>query len=250
METFGALASARRNRTDPVAGGRSRGRAKGRAMEIRTFVESDRAALRELFGRAGEGSPTETLWGHLESEAAIYLDPYLECEPESVFVAAVGGALVGYLTGCLDSASFPSEDARMEQAIRTHRLVFRPRTAAFFARALSDMAWARIRRTPASGEIDDPRWPAHLHLNVEPRARGTGVAEGLMTSWFDRLRGAGSPGCHLQTVVENARAIRFFERMGFVRHGPTPLIPGIRYAGRRLRQQTMVRPAPDALGGT
>ena len=31
-------------------------------MEIRGFAESDRAELRELFGRAGEGAPTASLW--------------------------------------------------------------------------------------------------------------------------------------------------------------------------------------------
>jgi hypothetical protein len=46
-------------------------------MEIRTFAEADRPALRELFPRAGEGAPSASLWGHPESEAAVYLDPYL-----------------------------------------------------------------------------------------------------------------------------------------------------------------------------
>lgn len=64
-----------------------------------------------------------------------------------------------------------------------------------------------------------------------------------MNSWFDRLAEIGSPGCYLQTLVENTRAVRFFERMGFHRNGPTPLVPGIRYQGRRLHQLTTVRPA-------
>lgn len=46
---------------------------------------------------------------------------------------------------------------------------------------------------------------------------------------------------YLQTLVENTRAVRFFERMGFEKHGPTPLVPGLRYRSRRLHQQTMVR---------
>ncbi|MEV0050559.1 hypothetical protein AB0H34_08720 [Saccharopolyspora shandongensis] len=61
-----------------------------------------------------------------------------------------------------------------------------------------------------------------------------------MNRWLDRLREAGSPGCHLQTLCENTRAVRFFERMGFAKHGPTPLVPGIRHDGKRLHQQTMV----------
>ena len=69
---------------------------------------------------------------------------------------------------------------------------------------------------------------------------GTGVAADLMERWLDRLLQVGASGCYLQTLVENARAVRFFERMGFERHGPTPIVPGIRDAGRRLHQQTMV----------
>ncbi|WP_422770177.1 GNAT family N-acetyltransferase [Plantactinospora sp. WMMC1484] len=209
-------------------------------IEIRSFAETDRAALRELFGRAGEGSPSSLLWGHEDSEAAMYLEPYMSREPDSLFVAETGGQVVGYLAGCLDSSTLPSERKRMERAIARYRLVFRPRPAAFLARGMVDMASAAVRRKPTASGFDDARWPAHLHINVAPRARGTGAADGLMRRWFDRLVQTGSPGCHLQTVAENTRAVRFFERVGFARHGPTPLVPGARHGGRRLHQQTMV----------
>ncbi|MDK0524303.1 GNAT family N-acetyltransferase [Streptomyces sp. ML-6] len=196
--------------------------------------------LRELFGRAGEGSPTASLWGHEDSEAAIYLDSYMDLAPDSLFVAVIDGVLVGYLTGCLDSSKFPGEDERISRAIRKHRLILRPRTLSFFARAMLDTAWAALRRKPTAGDFHDARWPAHLHINVAPEARGTGVADALMSRWFDRLEETGSPGCHLQTLVENTRAVRFFRRMGFAEHGPTPLVPGIRYGDKQLHQQTMV----------
>jgi GNAT superfamily N-acetyltransferase len=210
-------------------------------VEVRGFSEADRAQLLALSGRVGEDVPTASLWGHEESEAAVYLDPYMDLEPESLFVAVADGSLVGYLAGCLDSSAFPTESERVEEAVRKHRLIFRPRAAAFFARALADVAWAALRREPTAGDFDDPRWPAHLHINVVPAVRGTGVADGLMERWLDRLREAGSPGCHLQTLAENHRAVRFFERVGFVKHGPALPVPGLRYGGRRLHQQTMVR---------
>jgi ribosomal protein S18 acetylase RimI-like enzyme len=209
-------------------------------MEIRTFSESDREAMRDLFGRAGEGSPTASLWGHTESEAAVYLTPYLDLEPDSVFIAVVDGALVGYLCGCLDTGAFPSEGERMNQAIRKYRLMFRRKPAAFFARGLIDVAICAIRRLPTAGDFNDSRWPAHLHINAIPQVRGTGVGTALMTRWFERLRASGSRGCHLQTLVENSRAVAFFARMGFQKQGPTPLVPGLRYRGEHVHQQTMV----------
>lgn len=209
-------------------------------MEIRTFAENDRDELRELFGRVGEGAPSASLWGHEESEAAVYLTPYVDLEPDSLFVAVVDGVLTGYLTGCLDSSVLPSESERMEQAIRKYRLFFRPRPAAFFARSMLDMVMSAVRREPTAAEFDDPRWPAHLHMNLLPQVRGTGVGAALMNRWFDRLRETGSRGCHLQTLVENTRAVMFFERMGFVKHGPALLVPCLRDRGKHLHQQTMV----------
>jgi ribosomal protein S18 acetylase RimI-like enzyme len=208
--------------------------------EIRPYRASDAAELRALFGRAGEGAPTETLWGHEPSEAAVYLTPYLELEPESVFVAVQDGALVGYLTGSLGGV-LPDEEERMAAALREHR-VFRQRAARrFFARAALDVLREKVRRRPGPGEVDDPRWPAHLHVNVAPEGRGTGAADGLMEAWLERL---GPRGCYLQTVVENERAVRFFTRHGFVPYGETPVVPGLRSGGRRVRQRTMVRPGP------
>jgi hypothetical protein len=52
-------------------------------VEIRAFAEADYKPLLALSGRAGEGAPTASLWGDAESEAAVYLTPYLDLEPES-----------------------------------------------------------------------------------------------------------------------------------------------------------------------
>ena len=212
------------------------------AVTVRGYREADREALRALFARAGEGTPTEVLWGHPASEAAVYLDPYVEDLPGSLLVADEGGVLVGYLTGCPDGALLPGEGARWERAARTHRLHARARPAAFLARAVLDQARGAVRGRPQAGEFADPRWPAHLHVTLAPAARGRGIGSALLVRWLDLLRAAGSPGCHLQTLVENTGAVRFFARHGFLAHGPTPPVPGLRDArGRRVHQLTMVR---------
>jgi ribosomal protein S18 acetylase RimI-like enzyme len=206
-------------------------------LRIKVCAEDDRTELRALFSRAGQGAPTETLWGHEESEAAIYLYPYLA--HGTVLAAVVDGTFAGYLAGTADTATFPSEQDRMTRAIREHRLTMRRAPLAFFARSMVDVAVAAIRRLPSAGERHDPRWPAHLHINVAPEARGTGAADALVKEWLGML---GDTGCHLQTLRENTRAVRFFERMGFTPDGPEPLVPGMRYQGGRVHQKTMVRP--------
>lgn len=197
---------------------------------IRACTPADRAELRSLFARVGEGSPA--LWGHAESEADVYLWPYLE--HGTVLVAVVDGRFVGYLAGA--QGSFPGEEERMVAAIKKHRLMVRRAPLAFFARAMVDSA---RRRQPTAGELTDDRWPAHLHINMVPEARGTGAADELVKEWLSTL---GGTGCYLQTLRENVRAVRFFERMGFTGHGQEPLVPGVRYRGGRVHQKTMVRP--------
>lgn len=208
--------------------------------EIRTFAEPDRPELLKLFRKAGEGAPTAAMWGHEESEAAIYLQAYMDLEPESLFVAVVDGVLVGYLAGNLDHSRFPGESERVARAIRKYRLIFRPRPAAFLARSALDLGWAAARGEPTASDFTDERWPAHLHINVVAAARGTGASDGLMNAWFQRLRENDSPGCHVLTLAENTRAVRFFERMAFVKRGGTPLVPGIRFEGKRVHQQMLV----------
>ncbi|MGL5817972.1 MAG: GNAT family N-acetyltransferase [Phycicoccus sp.] len=208
-------------------------------VAVRAFADTDHQALVALFAGAGRGSPTGSLWGHPASEAAVYLRPYADHEAGTVLLAAAGGRLVGYLAGCVDSTRFPSEDERLARAVREHRLMRRREPMRFFVRGLFDVARSRVRRQPVAGELVDPRWPSHLHVNVVPEYRGTGAAPALMRSWLDLLGAAGSPGCYLQTLVENARAAAFFARSGFRRYGPAPVVLGVRVDGRRAHQLTM-----------
>lgn len=211
------------------------------ADSIRTYHPADRVATMSLFERAGRRSPTAALWGHSASEADVYLFPYSEEEVGRLLLAQREGQIVGYLAGCVDGRRFSSEEERITDAVRRHRLMLRPRPAAFFARAAYDVAWSRVRGEPTAGDLRDPRWPAHLHINVLPEYRGRGVAAALMQAWFDQLKATGSRGCHLQTLLENDRATAFFTKMGFSPHGRAVLVPGTRWHGHRTHQLTMVR---------
>jgi ribosomal protein S18 acetylase RimI-like enzyme len=209
-------------------------------IDVRPYDVADRAELIDGMAAAGEGAPGSEVWGHQPSLVDVYLAPYLDLEPESAFVAVVDGRIVGYLVGCVDGTSLPSEEERITASIRRHRLWRMPGPRRFFARAAYDTVVCKLRRESTAGELIDPRWPSHLHIDLMRAGRGNGAADALMQAWFARVREAGSPGCYLQTSVENTRAVRFFRRMGFVEHGPTPVIPGSRYAGGRMHQQTMV----------
>ena len=210
------------------------------AIVVRPYAPDDRAVIRRMSHRIGYmGEPADWYWRHAESFAEIWTGYYTDREPESLLVAVRDGTIVGYLTGCVDSRRAPSPVQALTGAALRFGLFFRPGTAEFLWRGLADTI--RQGGTP-SGEVDDPRWPSHLHVNLLPEARGSGAGGALMRAWFSRLGELGSPGCHLGTLLENGRATGFFERMGFLRHGAPILVPGMRTrAGGRHHLQLMIR---------
>jgi ribosomal protein S18 acetylase RimI-like enzyme len=209
-------------------------------LVIRPYRPSDRERVREIAYATGYmGEPPDWYWRDQESFAEIWTAWYTDHEPESSFVAEQDHEVVGFLFGCLDSAVAPSPRSAVTAQLLKRSLWLRPGTAGFFWRAIADTL--RNPNLP-SGELLDPRWPSHLHINLLPEARGKGAGRGLMEAWIGRLRRLGSPGCHLGTLAENTRAIEFFRAMGFTTYGAPLLVPGLRRReGGRMHQQLMVR---------
>jgi GNAT superfamily N-acetyltransferase len=74
---------------------------------------------------------------------------------------------------------------------------------------------------------------------VTPRMRGTGVVGRLVDAVADWSRAQGRPLLGLQVIAGNDRAVRAYQRLGFVDTGrrvPHPTLPV-------LTEQLMVRPA-------
>jgi ribosomal protein S18 acetylase RimI-like enzyme len=212
-------------------------------VSIRRYRSEDRPAVREVAYRTGYmGEPVDWLWRDRPSFQDLFTTYYTDREPESLFVAVADERVVGFLTGCLDTTrAVPPEGAALGTVLR-RGLLLRPGTAAFFWRA----AWDVVRGGFPGGGLLDPRWPAHLHINLLPEARGLGAGGALMRAWLAHLRAAGVPGCHLGTFAENTNAIAFFERMGFRRFGRPEAVPGFRLrTGGRMHQQLMVRSLRD-----
>jgi ribosomal protein S18 acetylase RimI-like enzyme len=206
---------------------------------VRKFAAADKQAVQDICYLTGYmGDSAERIWGHKQSFVEVWTSYYIEQEPESLYVATLDDSVVGYLTGCLNTASAAKTDDVINSAITKYGLLFRPGTAGFLWRGLLDT----LRdRASASGDFIDERWPSHLHIDLLPVARGKGAGRALMECWLDQLRHSRSPGCHLSTLVENAGAVAFFEKMDFKRHGLPSLIPGMRgRKGERLHQQIMV----------
>jgi GNAT superfamily N-acetyltransferase len=209
-------------------------------VRVRPYRPEDRAAVRAIaFATGFMGEPIDWLWGDPETFGDVITKYYTDQEPESLLVAEHAGAVVGYLSGCVDSAAAAGSAGREITRLVGRGAFLRPSIASFFWRAMVDVASDREMREDV---LSDARWPAHLHIDLLPAGRGKGLGRGLMDAWLIRLRERGSPGVHLGAFAENTLALRFFADCGFVPHGVPIRVPGFRTrTGDRMHVQWMVR---------
>lgn len=200
----------------------------GAGIVIRPYEPSDRGMVRRICFATGYMGEPEWQWREPESFADLFTSYYTDVEPGSSLVAEKGGVVEGYLLGCVDSRRAWSEAKVFGRLLVRRGIAFRPGTAPFVWRSFLDAATEGIRRRPLPSAVHDARWPAHLHIDLMPSIRGRGVGSTLMRTWLQRLQELAVPGCHVQTLAENHRAISSFESVGFERKGEAVLAPGLR----------------------
>jgi ribosomal protein S18 acetylase RimI-like enzyme len=210
---------------------------------VRPYEPSDRARVRHICFVTGYiGEPVAWQWRDAESFSNIFTGYYTDAEPGSALVAEIDGEVRGYLLGCVDSSKAWNPGAVVGRQITRRGIALRPGTAGFVWRAVGDVIVDAARKRLPPAPFEDPRWPAHLHIDLLPDARGRGVGATLMRRWLDSLRQAGVAGCHLETIAENTGAVAFFEAMGFHTHGRAIPAPGLRSPrGERHHVQLMVQ---------
>lgn len=213
-------------------------------MLIRPYRPSDREGVRRVCFETGYmGDPVAWQWRDRESFADLFSGWYTDEAGADALVAVDDDEVVGYLLGCRDSRAVPGPGRLAVRHLVGRGLLLRPGTARVLWRTIADVAVATARRRLPLGEVVDDRWPAHLHIDLLPAARGRGLGRELMTRWLDVLRADGIAGCHLTTWAENDDAIAFFTAVGFRREGPPHPMPGLRSPeGRRHHTQLMVQP--------
>lgn len=177
---------------------------------MRPYREADREAVYDICVRtaaAGEG-----LQGRFSTDDVlgdVSAGPYLRCDPSLATTLVQDGAVVGYLVGTADTRSFADwyEEEWLPMLKRRYSQVD-PSTleGAYVGRGLS----MRRLRVP---EMDD--YPAHLHMNILPPARGQGLGRAMLASFAAQVTDRGVSYMHVTMSPRNAGARRFYERLGF-----------------------------------
>ncbi len=182
---------------------------------VRTYNPEDREAVRTLYCEtAFLGRPVEVFLEGREILADLMTLYYTDYEPESLFVAEAQGKVVGYLTGCKDTAK---KFAVFSKKIFPKTLWKFIKSGLMFNKKNLKFLWGSFKSL-FKGQLFQPKipkiYPAHLHINIEEGFRRSGAGEKLMNAYFDYLRKNDVPGIHLSTFSDLGR--NFFAKMGFV----------------------------------
>ena len=181
-------------------------------MLIRPAVSADGPALYDICLRTGaEGEDATGTYLDSQLLGHIYVGPYLVLEPDLAYVLD-DGAPAGYVLGARDSMDF---DRRCEQE-------WWPPLRQRYADPTVSPTWTPdenlqylIHHPPRFDVALLAEYPAHLHIDLLPRAQGAGNGRRLITRLLDVLRAMDAVGVHLVTGAKNRRAIGFYDRIGF-----------------------------------
>jgi ribosomal protein S18 acetylase RimI-like enzyme len=202
--------SAPRSRLTPVCEG-----FQVSAFSIRAAVLSDRNALYEicrLTGDAGEDASAQ--YEDPDLLGAVWVGSYLALEPDLAFVGVDPDGVVGYVLGAADTVAFEAACAQRWWPDLRQRY---PEPPASGDLTPDEELHKWIHHPPPTPADVLAEYPAHLHIDLLPRAQGRGLGRRLLDTLLDALRRRGVGGVHLGVDAANSRAIGFYEHLGFVR---------------------------------
>ena len=143
----------------------------------------------------------------------LYVGPYMALQPDLAFVLEDDAGVCGYVLGARDSRKF------YERSVKEW---LSPLRVSHPAPSGSCMTWSPSDIIRAQFHTPDIFWPepagefpAHLHIDLLPRAQGRGNGRRMIATLLERLRQLAVPGAHLAMHVSNTRAGRFYARLGF-----------------------------------
>ncbi|WP_418276870.1 GNAT family N-acetyltransferase [Isoptericola jiangsuensis] len=224
-------------------------------LVVRPYRPSDRAAVGEVCVRtAAAGGDARGVYSDDSLMPDVYALPYVDHAPEVAFVvvdpsttppvdggdavlAVDDGLAVGYVLAAPDTVEF----VRWWQQEWTPGFVERhPRpgptpAAPSYSEAdlLRDGADpTRMLRGISTAELT--AYPAHLHIDLIPRAQGRGLGRRLVAVLCAALADRGVAGVHLGHDPANTGARAFYDRLGFVElpfHRPDAPLLGLPTSG-------------------
>ncbi|MBH0116856.1 GNAT family N-acetyltransferase [Salinibacterium sp. NG253] len=158
---------------------------------------------------ADAGADGSALYENPDLLGHIYVGPYLVGAPDLAFVIADELGVAGYVLGAADTRQFEAWQEREWWPILRDQY---PSTA---GDSLDDELISHLHTPVTAPEAVVADYPAHLHIDLLPRAQGQGLGRTMLETLFEALRARGVGGIHLDVGEDNHNAIAFYRHLGF-----------------------------------
>lgn len=184
------------------------------AIHIRPAERSDLQAVYDICLKTGDGGEDATaLYRDPKLIGHIYAGPYLLPDGAISLLACDENGVVGYAAGSLDTRAF---ELRLETEWWPKlRRVYPDPDGPSTSWSADEMRCFVIHH-PARVPDDIVRaYPAHIHMNLLPRAQGRGVGSRLLKAWLDAARESRARSVHAGVSAANQKGLAFWTARGF-----------------------------------
>jgi len=180
---------------------------------IRPFHPSDLPSIYRICLLTGEvGGDATALYRDPDLLPHLYAGPYPIADPGLTFVVVDELGIVGYIVA---TASTPQFEQWLEEAWWPVLRERYPRREDPQDGTEDHVLVERIHDWPRADGAQFEQFPAHMHIDLLPRAQGHGLGRRLIATLSEALRARGVPGLCLGVDERNQGAIAFYHRVGF-----------------------------------
>lgn len=179
-------------------------------MLLRPYESTDLSALYEIClktTRNGEDGSDNCI--HPELVGSYYAAPYAVSDPEMCLILADEEGPSGFVLGTADTRAYTT----------WFNETWLPEIRARFAglelvEGAGDASL--LERLDQDLEDEDfvDEYPAHLHINLLPRAQSGGWGRKMIAAWADLAAKRGAGGLFLGVSATNANAVGFYRHLG------------------------------------
>jgi ribosomal protein S18 acetylase RimI-like enzyme len=187
-------------------------------VTLRLFQPDDLSALYAISLATGHaGGDASRLYRDPELIGHIYSAPYARLAPDLALVAVDDQGVAGFAVGTLDTQAWEDALERLWWPALRERYPL-PTQRDGGAPTPDQRRIAMIHRPERVPPVIGQAYPAHLHLNLLPRAQGRGIGSALLQAWLGL---ADVPSVHVGVNASNSGAVAFWRARNFhVLDGP------------------------------
>ncbi|WP_294224049.1 GNAT family N-acetyltransferase [uncultured Shimia sp.] len=184
---------------------------------IRQATQADQERLYEVVVQTGKaGNDATPLYDDPKMLGHIYTAPYVVLAPDLAFVVEINGQVEGYVCGVEDSRVFEAQlEAAWWPALQAQYPAPDAARRATWSEDERRADWIH-NAVPTPDYVVQP-YPAHMHMNLMPAARGGGLGRRLFDTWLQAAQARGVGPVHIGADPKNDGGIAFWQAMGFER---------------------------------